>query len=42
MNPIALLMLAVGLLMLIVAFKGKQDNLITAVTGKSYGSSTLS
>ena len=41
MNPVALLLAAIGLFLLVVGFKGKQDTLITAVTGKPYGSSTL-
>jgi len=41
MNPLALALLGIGLLLVIVGFRGHQDNLIAAITGKAYGKSTL-
>jgi hypothetical protein len=40
-NPEALVIVALGLFMVILGFKGKTDNVIAAVKGSSYGSSTL-
>lgn len=41
MNPVAVFIAIVALVLLITGFRGKQDNLIAAITGKPYGSSTL-
>lgn len=41
MSGLALLMIAIGLFIVVIAFKGKQDNLIAAATGKAYKGSTL-
>lgn len=41
MNPVAVVMLIIAVVFIIVGFKGKQDNLIAAITNKQYGSSTL-
>lgn len=41
MNPWALALVALGVLALIVAWKGTQDNVISAVLGRPYGNSTL-
>lgn len=41
MNPLGLLVAGLGLFLLVVAYKGKQDNLIATVHGKAYGKSTL-
>lgn len=41
MNPIAVVLLLVALVLIIVGFRGKQDNLITAISGKKYGKATL-
>lgn len=40
-NPGALLLLAAGVVLLVLGFKGNQDNLIAAFTGKPYGKSSL-
>ena len=41
MNPVGLIVAIGGLFLLIVAYKGKQDNLIATVMGKRYGKSSL-
>lgn len=41
MNPVALLLLLLAIVILAIAFKGHQDNLIAAVTGKPWHNSTL-
>lgn len=41
MNPIAVVILLVAILFITVGFKGKQDNLISAITGKKYNQSSL-
>jgi len=41
MNPLALVFIFVGFVLIVVGFKGKGDNLIAGVTGKQYGKSTL-
>lgn len=41
MNPFAIALAIIALTMLVVGFRGKQDNLIAAVTGKKYGNSSL-
>ena len=40
-NPEALVIVALGLFLMILGFKGKADNLIAATKGQQYGSSTL-
>jgi hypothetical protein len=40
-NPEALIVVALGLFMVILGFKGKTDNVIAAAKGTPYGSSTL-
>lgn len=41
MNPVMLLVLFAGLILIVVAFRGHQDNAIAAVMGKGYKNSTL-
>jgi hypothetical protein len=41
MNPWAIILGLIGVSCIIVAVKGTQDNVISAVTGKHYGSTTL-
>jgi hypothetical protein len=41
MNPYAFILLLIAALVGIAAAKGKQDNLVAAITGKAYGNSTL-
>ena len=41
MNPWAFVILLIAVLMIIVAWKGTQDNVISAVIGRPYGNSTL-
>lgn len=41
MNPVAVFIGLIGVAFLIIGFKGKQDDFLTAVMGKKYGSSTL-
>jgi hypothetical protein len=40
-NPEALVIVALGLFMMVLGFKGKTDNMIAAVKGKPYGQSSL-
>ncbi len=40
-NPESLVVVALGLFMVVLGFKGKTDNVIAAVKGQPYGSSTL-
>ncbi len=40
-NPWSALVLAIGLMLIVVGFKGSQDNLIAALTGKPYKESKL-
>jgi hypothetical protein len=40
-NPEALVIVALGLFLMVLGFKGKTDNLIAAIKGTPYGSSTL-
>ena len=42
MNPLMLFLLCVGILKLVIGFRGKQDNVIAATTGKQWRGSTLS
>lgn len=42
MNPLGFALLIVGLVLLVVGFKGKQDNLISAITGHAYGHPSIS
>lgn len=41
MNPVAVVILLVAIVFIVIGFKGKQDNLIAAITGKQYGKSGL-
>jgi hypothetical protein len=41
-NPYAFVILLVGALALVVAWKGSQDNVAAAALGKPFGTSTLS
>ena len=41
MNPWALLIIALAVLALIVAYKGTQDNVVSAILGRPYGNSNL-
>lgn len=40
-NPGALLILALGIVLVVLGFKGHSDNLIAAATGKPYRQSTI-
>jgi hypothetical protein len=40
-NPEALIVVALGVFLMVLGFKGKTDNLIAAVKGKPYAGSTL-
>jgi hypothetical protein len=40
-NPEALVVIALGMLLMVLGFKNKADNLIAAATGNAYGNSTL-
>jgi len=40
-NPLAWLMILIGVLLAVVGFGNRQDNLLSAMTGKLVGSSTL-
>jgi hypothetical protein len=40
-NPESLVVVALGLFMVVLGFKGKTDNVIAAVKGQPYGNSTL-
>jgi hypothetical protein len=40
-NPLALVFILIGGILIVVAFKGNGDNLIAGATGKTYGTSTL-
>ena len=42
MNPVAVVLILIGAVFIIVGYKGKQDNLISAITNKHYGTGTLS
>lgn len=41
MSPLAMLLILVGVLLAVVGFKDKQETLLSAVTGKTVGKSTL-
>jgi len=41
MNPLGFLVIALGLFFLVIAYRGKEDNLIATVLGHQYGKSTL-
>lgn len=41
LNPWAVVILLIGLSLMVAGFKGSQDNLIAAITGKPYKNSTL-
>lgn len=41
MNPFAALLILVAILGIIVAAKGKQDNVVAALLGRKYKGSTL-
>ena len=41
MNTGALFLLAIGIALLILGFKGDADNIVAAVTGKAYKNSSL-
>jgi hypothetical protein len=40
-NPLAVVLIFLGGLLIVIGFKGKGDNLIAGATGKAYGKSTL-
>ena len=40
-NPESLIIVALGLFLMVLGFKGKSDNLIAAVKGQAYGNSSL-
>ena len=42
MNPYALIVLIAGILLIVMGWKGSQDNVVAAVLGHPYGNSTLS
>ena len=41
MNPFSLLLVALGIGLMIIGFRGHQDNLVSAITGHEWGSTTL-
>jgi hypothetical protein len=41
MNPWALLLLLVAVVLVIVAWRGSQDNVVAAIIGRQYGNSTV-
>lgn len=41
MNPYALVIVVIGIVALIVAYKGTQDNVISALLNRPYGNSNL-
>jgi len=41
-NPWAILLILVAVAVVIVGFKGTQDNVISVIKGKPYGTSALS
>ncbi len=41
MNPWALVIVALAVLAILVAYKGTQDNVIAAILGRPYGNSNL-
>lgn len=41
MNPVAVVLIFVAAVMIVVGYKGKQDTLITAISGKRYGNTAL-
>lgn len=41
MNPWALFIILIALLLFVVAVKGTQDNVISAIKGKPYGNTVL-
>lgn len=41
MNPLAVMFILIGGVLLIVAFRNNQDNLISGLAGKPFGSSSL-
>lgn len=41
MNPVAVVLILIAAVFIIAGFKGKQDNLISALTNKHYGNGTL-
>jgi hypothetical protein len=40
-NPESLIIVALGVFLMVLGFKGKTDNLIAAVKGQPYGASSL-
>jgi len=41
MTPIAVILILVAVLLIVVGFRGKQDNLITGLVGRPYGKTNL-
>ena len=41
MNPYALILLLVGITLIVIAWKGSQDNVLSALLNRPYGNSTL-
>lgn len=41
MNPVAVVLILVAVVMIIVGYKGKQDTLISAIKDKRYGNTGL-
>lgn len=41
MNPVAVVLILVAAIMIVVGYKGKQDTLISGLTGKRYGNTAL-
>lgn len=40
-NPVAILMIIIGGMLMVIAFKGRVNNLVAAGIGKEWGGSTL-
>ncbi len=41
MNPVAFVLIFVGVFLVISGFRGHSDNIISAVTGTNYGGASL-
>jgi hypothetical protein len=41
MNPLAVALLLIGIVLVVSAFRDKQDNVISAITGKRYGDASI-
>lgn len=41
MNPVGVVLLMIGIALIVIGFRGKQDNAISALMGKKYGKTNL-